>query len=90
MDGTQVGVFEEGDKISLDGLLESTDCRRLEAQVGFEVLSDFTDQALEGQFADEELGRFLVATDLTESDSTYVLVSTDERCSTSEENLPGL
>jgi len=70
VDGTQVGVFEEGDKISLDGLLESTDCRRLEAQVGFEVLSDFTDQALERQFADQKLGRFLVTTDFTESDGT--------------------
>ena len=89
MDGTQVGVFEEGDEISLNGLLESTDCGGLEAQVGFEVLSDFTDQALEGQFADEKLGGFLVATDLTESDSTYVLVSTEKRPNRSE-NLPGL
>jgi hypothetical protein len=42
----------------------------LEAQVRLEVLGDFTDQALEGQLADQELGRLLVATDLTESDGT--------------------
>jgi len=33
-------------------------------------LSDFTDQALEGQLADEELSRLLVTTNLTESDGT--------------------
>ena len=27
MDGTQVGIFEERDEVSLDGLLESTDGR---------------------------------------------------------------
>ena len=33
-----------------------------------EVLSDLTDETLEGQFADEELRRLLVATDFTEGD----------------------
>ncbi len=33
---------------------------RLESQVRLEVLSDFSDQALEWQFADQEFGRFLV------------------------------
>ena len=32
-----------------------------------EVLGDLTDKALEWQFADEKLGGFLVATDLTQS-----------------------
>lgn len=70
MDGAQVGVLEEGNEVSFDGLLERTDGRRLEAEVGLEVLRDFTDQALEGQLADEELGGFLVATDLAESDGS--------------------
>lgn len=70
MDGAEVGVLEEGDEVSLDGLLESADGRALEAEVGLEVLSDLTDKTLEGQLADEELGRLLVATDLTESDGT--------------------
>jgi hypothetical protein len=34
------------------------------------TLSDFTDEALEGQLADEELGALLVATDFTEGDGT--------------------
>lgn len=49
----------ERDKVSLGSLLEGHDGRRLEAEVGLEVLGDFTDQALEGELADEELGRLL-------------------------------
>lgn len=33
-----------------------------------EVLSNFTDETLEGELADEELSRLLVATNFTESD----------------------
>lgn len=73
MNGAQVGVLEERDEVGLDGLLESADGGALEAQVGLEVLGDFTDQALEGELADEELGRLLVATDLTESDGTRLV-----------------
>ena len=35
-----------------------------------EVLRDFTDEALEGEFSDEELGGFLVAPDFTERDGS--------------------
>ena len=71
MDGAQVGIFEEGDEVGLDGLLEGTDGGGLEAEIGLEVLGDFTDQTLEGELADQELGGLLVATDLTESDSSW-------------------
>lgn len=70
MDGAEVGVLEEGDEVSLNGLLKSTDGRGLEAEVRLEVLGNLTNQTLEGELADEELGRLLVATDLTESDGT--------------------
>ena len=70
MDGAQVGVFEKRDEVGLDGLLEGADGGRLEAQVGLEVLRDFTDQTLEGELADQELGRLLVATDFTKSDGS--------------------
>ena len=70
VDGAEVGVLEEGDEVSLNGLLERTDGGALEAEVGLEVLGDLTNQTLEGELADEELGRLLVATDLTESDGT--------------------
>lgn len=71
MDGAQVGVLEERDEVSLNGLLESTDGRGLEAEIGLEILGDLTDQTLEGELADQELGGLLVATDLTESDGTW-------------------
>ena len=67
MDGAQVGVFEEGDEVGLNGLLESTDGGGLETEVRLEVLSNFTDQTLEGELADQELGGLLVTTDFTEN-----------------------
>jgi histone H3 len=70
VDGAQVGVLEEGDEVSLNGLLESTDGGGLEAKVGLEVLSNFTDQTLEGELADQKLGGLLVTTNLTKSDGT--------------------
>jgi hypothetical protein len=73
VDGAQVGVLEERDEVGLDGLLESTDGGGLEAEIRLEVLGDLTNKALEGQLADEELGRLLVATDLTESDGTRLV-----------------
>lgn len=42
VNGAQVGVLKEGDEVGLDGLLESADGGRLEAEVGFEVLGDLT------------------------------------------------
>jgi len=69
----QVGVLEEGDEVGLNGFLESTDGGRLESQIGLEVLGDFTNKTLEGEFSDEKLSGLLVATDLTESDSSWLI-----------------
>ena len=66
VDGAQVGVLKEANKVGLAGLLEGHDGRALEPQVGLEVLSNLPHQALEGQLADEELGGLLVPPDLTE------------------------
>ena len=70
VDGAQVGVFKQTDKISLACLLKSHHGRTLEAQVGLEVLSDFSHKTLEWKFAYQQLGRFLVTTDLTKGDCT--------------------
>lgn len=70
MDGAEVGVLEERDEVRLDRLLERADSRRLEAEVRLEVLGDLTNETLEGKLPDEEFGRLLVATNLTESDGT--------------------
>ena len=68
VNGSQVGVLEEAHEVSLGGLLQGEHGGALEAQVGLEVLGDLTDQALEGQLADEELRALLVAADLTQGD----------------------
>jgi hypothetical protein len=46
----------ERHEVRLGSLLEGHDGRRLEAEVGLEVLGDLTNETLEGEFADEELG----------------------------------
>jgi len=66
VDGAKVGVLEEANEVGLRGLLERDDSRRLEAEVGLEVLRDLADEALEGELADEQLSRLLVAADLAE------------------------
>ena len=71
MDGAQVGVLKERDEVGLNGLLESTDGGRLEAKIRLEVLSNLTNETLEGELADEQLGGLLVTTDFTQSDGTW-------------------
>jgi len=68
MDSSQVGVFKEGDEISLRSLLESHDGRGLETQVSLEVLSNLTDKTLERELPDEELSGLLVTPNFTKSD----------------------
>ena len=67
VDGAQVGVLKQTNEVSLASLLEGHDGGALEAQVSLEVLGDLTDQTLEGQLPDQQLGALLVTTDLTES-----------------------
>ena len=50
--------------------LKGTDGCTLESEISFEVLSNFSDEPLEGQFADEKLSGFLVATNFTEGHGT--------------------
>ena len=61
MDGTQVGVLEEGDEVGLNGLLESTDGGRLEAEVRLEVLGNLTDETLERELAVQIVSMFVTA-----------------------------
>ena len=70
VDGTQVGVLKETNKVSLTSLLESHDSRGLESKVSLEVLGNFSHQTLEWQFSDEELSGLLVSSDLTEGNSS--------------------
>lgn len=53
MDHAQVSIPEQTDKINLAGNLQGHDSGALEMQIGFQ--SDFTNQTLEGQLADQQL-----------------------------------
>ena len=70
VDGTEVGVLEEADQVSLGGLLQGLYGRALEAQVRLEVLGDLAHQPLERQLADQQFGRLLVAADLAQCHRT--------------------
>ena len=70
VDGSQVGILEETDEVSLSSLLEGEHSGGLETEIGLEILSNLTNKALEGELADEQLSGLLVFTDLTESHGT--------------------
>ena len=70
VDGAEVGVLEEGDEVGLGGFLEGQDGGSLESEVVLEVLGNLTDQTLEGELADQEIGRLLVFADLAEGDGS--------------------
>ncbi|KAK4011896.1 hypothetical protein OUZ56_021005 [Daphnia magna] len=70
MDGAQIGVFKQTNQVGLACLLQRHDGRALEAQIGLEILGNFSDQPLEGQLADQKLSRLLVTANLSESDGT--------------------
>jgi histone H3 len=67
VDGAQVGVLEKSNKVGLSSLLKGKNGRSLETKIGLEVLGNLTHKTLEGQLADEKVGRLLVTTDLTKS-----------------------
>ena len=68
VDGAEVSVFEETDHVSLRGLLEGEDSGGLETELVSVLRSDLTDESLEVELSNEELGGFLETSDLTESD----------------------
>ncbi|KAG0564265.1 hypothetical protein KC19_8G097000 [Ceratodon purpureus] len=71
VDRAQVGVLEQTHQVRLRRLLKGEHGVALKTQIGLEVLGDLTDQPLEGQLADQQLGTLLVLTDLTKSDGSW-------------------
>ena len=70
VDGAQVGILEEANKVCLGSLLQSKDGGALEAQIRLEVLGDLANEALERKLADEQVRGLLVAADLAKSHGT--------------------
>ena len=56
VDGAEVSVFKETNDVGFSGFLECKDCGALETKVVLEFGGNLTDESLEGELADEELG----------------------------------
>jgi hypothetical protein len=59
-------VLKQRNPVRLGGLLQRENRRALEAKVVFEVLRNFTDEALEGQLFDQQVRRLLKLANLTQ------------------------
>ena len=70
VDRGKVGILEQTNEVSLGGLLEGQNSARLESQISLEVLSDLTNETLEGELTDQQLSALLITSDLSQSDST--------------------
>ena len=56
VDGAEVDILEEANKVGFSSFLQGKNSGGLEAEVGLEVLRYLAHEALEGQLADEKLG----------------------------------
>lgn len=56
VDGTEVRVFKEPNKIGFCCLLQREDGEGLKPKVCFVILGDFSDQALKWKLSDEQIG----------------------------------
>ena len=71
MNCAEVGVFEETDQVGLGGFLEGEDSGALESEVVLVLSGNFTNESLEWELADEELGTLLESSDFTEGNGTW-------------------
>ena len=71
VDGAEVSVFEETDQVGLGGFLEGEDSGALESEVVLVLSGNFTNESLEWELADEELGTLLESSDFTEGNGTW-------------------
>ena len=70
MDSTLVGVSKKANQIGFTCLLQSTNSCTLEAQVCFEVLSDFSHQTLERKFVNQKFSGLLITSNFIKCHST--------------------
>lgn len=76
MNSTQIRILEEMNQESLGGLLERQDGMRLPPQLGADVgreqvQRDFSDDAREGEFLDQEVVGALVVADFSQGDGAW-------------------
>ena len=85
MDGAQISVFKQADKVRFGCLLKGTDGRRLETEFSVKVVSNFPDKPLEGQLSDEKFGAFLEPPNFAKGDNArsppaLFFLATTSRC----------
>jgi len=66
VNSAQVGVFKESHEVGFRGFLKRQNSGSLESEVALKVLSDLTNETLEGKLADEKVGALLVTANFTE------------------------
>lgn len=69
-DSTQVGIFLKVNKIGLACLLQNTNSWTLGWQICFEVLSSFSHQMPDGEFAGQKIRELRMASDFVGCNST--------------------
>lgn len=71
MERAQVRVLEELNEVHLGSLLKREEGRRLKPHVPFHFLRNLANESLERRFSNEQVGRFLVASDLSQSHCSW-------------------
>lgn len=70
MDGTQVSVLKQANKVSLGCFLQGQNCSALKPQVSLKVLSNFTNKTLKRCLTNQKIGRLLVFAYLPKGNSS--------------------
>jgi hypothetical protein len=75
VNSTQYSVLEQSNEICFSGFLKAAKSGALEAHIRTNFLSDLSHQSLEGQLADEKLGRLLKTPNFTQSHGAWPIAS---------------
>ena len=70
VDGSEVGIFEKTDEVSLGGLLKGKNSRGLESEISLELRCNLSNESLERKLSDQKISALLEAANLTESNCT--------------------
>jgi len=89
VNSAQVGVLEKSYQVSLAGLLKGADGCALKPEISFEILSNLSYESLEGQFANKQLGGFLVTPNFTKGHGTGTITMGFLDSSGGRSALPG-
>ena len=75
MDGAQVRVFKQSDKVCFSGFVKREERSRLEAQVRAKVVRDLAHDAVKGESGNKKLGRLLVLANFAQRDGSRTIAT---------------